>query len=115
MMESPHGELSVTVGAEGPSIVLAFEGELDLASAPFARTVVESIFADPPPRVVLDLAALRFMDTNGIDLLNRCAALGRRFRCLVEHRGATGMVARLLAMPAVDVLVPAELPAFSWN
>ena len=103
MAESPKGELSVTVAAEGANIVLVFAGELDLASAPLALEIVDHVFADRPRRVVLDLAALRFMDTKGVDVLNQCANLGRRHHVAVEHRGAHGVVALLLSMPGIDV------------
>ena len=116
MDAAPLGDLIVTVAAQGSSIVLAFDGELDLATAPFAQSVIDSVFtADPPPHVVLDRSALRFMDTNGIDILNQCGALGRKHRCLVGHRGAHGIVAALLALPAIDVAISEELPALSWN
>src|SRR5437879_13337252 len=106
MDAAPLGDLIVTVAAQGSSIVLAFDGQLGLSTAPFAQSVIESVFtADSPPRVILDLSALRFMDTNGIDILNRCGALGRKHRCLVEHRGAHGMVAALLALPTIDVSI----------
>lgn len=91
-------DLHVTIGAEGAVLVVRLRGELDLATAPFARSVVDCVFSDPPRHLVLDLSGLRFLNSSGLDVLAHCRDLGRRHGCEVVMRGATGIVARLLEL-----------------
>jgi anti-anti-sigma factor len=44
-------------------------GELDIGSIGPIRTAIETIVAERPERVVIDLSELRFMDSSGLSLL----------------------------------------------
>jgi anti-anti-sigma factor len=104
--------LNATISAEErgdgtADLVVSFSGELDLSTAPFARSVVDCVFGDPPRRLVLDLENLRFMSSPGLDVVAYCATLARRHGCTVEHRGASGTVALLLALLETSPLVDA--------
>jgi anti-anti-sigma factor len=52
-------------------VVIAVEGELDLASAPQLQREVLALLARPVSTVTLDLDALTFMDSSGLNVLNR--------------------------------------------
>ena len=57
-----HGDTSVTV---------VVEGELDLSSAPQLQREVLALLALPVNTVCLDFDALTFMDSSGLNVLNR--------------------------------------------
>ena len=48
---------------------LSLTGELDLASAPRVEEELERVERDGPPRLVLDLRGLTFMDSTGLRLI----------------------------------------------
>jgi anti-sigma B factor antagonist len=62
-------------------VVLAVNGDVDIATAPELRTRLARA-VDGHPAVVVDLAAVGFMDSTGLGVLvaayNRAAAAGRR-------------------------------------
>ncbi len=53
------------------TVVVVVEGELDLASAPQLQREVLALFALRVHVVTLDLDALTFMDSSGLNVLNR--------------------------------------------
>jgi stage II sporulation protein AA (anti-sigma F factor antagonist) len=53
------------------TVVIVVEGELDLATAPRLQREVLALLALPVHVVTLDLDALTFMDSSGLNLLNR--------------------------------------------
>jgi anti-sigma B factor antagonist len=49
--------------------VVSLSGELDLSSAPPLRELLASVLAeDPPPRIVLDLSDLDYLDSTGLSV-----------------------------------------------
>ena len=95
-----------TVEREG-ALRVVLSGELDVSTAPEVETRLLAIEAEdpPPPHVVVDLRALRFIDSTGLSLLvnthKRARAAGRRVT-IVCGRGparrileTTGLLDRL--------------------
>jgi len=63
-------ELELTCRQVGDGVlVIAFVGELDLATAPQARAYLQDKTAARPGHVVLDLARVEFMSSHGVRLL----------------------------------------------
>jgi anti-sigma B factor antagonist len=60
--------LAIDVVADGKTVTLVLEGELDLATAPSLRSCVESL-DHGWDLVVVDLAGLTFMDSTGVALI----------------------------------------------
>ena len=62
--------------------VVVLVGELDLATAPLLTGVLDPLVEDGPPEIVLDCAALTFLDSSGITVLvraqNRLSQMQRR-------------------------------------
>lgn len=54
---------------EHAELVLAFEGTLDMATAPRAIDVLQQFIAEHGPDVVLDMARLDFIDSKGVGAL----------------------------------------------
>jgi anti-sigma B factor antagonist len=74
------GTLSIDSSIDDGIASLALHGELDLASAPELESSLLSIEQQAPSRLVIDLRALRFIDSTGLRLLLQAHA-----RC--EQRG----------------------------
>lgn len=87
-----------------PVAVLAFEGDLDLASvADFVRAVAEAV----PRLVVLDLSGVRFIDSSGIHAVVRARlerASGDGQVQIVVARGSA--VERVLEMTGLGEELP---------
>ena len=80
--------------ADGGVVVCSVIGELDVASAPKLRTELVRLVAesDGPPRLVVDLAGVDFLDSTGLGVL-----LGG----LKRVRGRQGALALSRAEPQV--------------
>jgi anti-anti-sigma factor len=73
--------------------VLHVTGDVDLATAPALRQLLERPIADPACHIVVDLSAVTFMDCTGLrPLLDTQASIGDRLRL----RGLPRQVRRLL-------------------
>lgn len=80
--------LTVVTRSDGPSVILVFEGELDVTSAAEAEEAVRRACADAPDRMILDLTRLAFMDSTGVRVLVRA-------RRRLAERGAAIVLAGL--------------------
>jgi anti-anti-sigma factor len=59
--------LSIATVTSDGVCTLTLEGELDLASAPRLNFVIEKALESNVSRLVLDLAAVTFIDSSGLD------------------------------------------------
>jgi anti-sigma B factor antagonist len=67
---APAPELHVSVADEGATRTLAFAGEIDMASCPLVSELVSAALWDADVRsVVIDLAAVTFVDSTGLRTL----------------------------------------------
>ena len=82
--------LSVVIRDRPGATVVAVGGELDMASSPALDQAIERVRPGPEERIVLDLAALEFMDVSGLRVLldahHRAKTKGVRLT-LVNVRG----------------------------
>jgi anti-sigma B factor antagonist len=94
-------QLRVEVHRSADHVVLALNGELDLASAQLLQREVESAEIAAAPRLVLDLEGLDFIDSSGLRVLlsayERARERGQEF---AVTRGSP-QVQRLLAITRV--------------
>ena len=89
--------------------VVRVDGELDIATAPD----LEAVLLRPRPRderVVLDLSALRFMDSTGLRVLLRANAAAKEGRWQLFLRDVPPNVRRLFALSGVQDAVPPDAP-----
>ena len=57
----------IEIGCEGKNLVVALGGEIDHHNAAFLRTRIDKlIYEKKPPKLILDLSAIEFMDNNSI-------------------------------------------------
>lgn len=94
--------LDLTTAADGGTVTLALEGELDIASAPPVERELERIERDAPATIVLDLRALSFMDSTGLRIIVSADARAReQDRRLVVIQGPEP-VQRIFRMTRLD-------------
>ena len=66
-MERP--ELNIAVERAPDEVVLRLAGEIDVLTVTSLSTIVNEILADPPARIVLDMAGVTFCDSQGLGTL----------------------------------------------
>jgi anti-anti-sigma factor len=99
----------VTVCADATGARVVLRGELDTASAPALQQVLDQLRQEGSPKIVLDLAALKFLGTAGLVVLLRTdtqlrAAGGR----LILHRPPR-LARRVLAITGLDTMLTIRL------
>lgn len=63
------GHLTIARRIEADEVSLTVGGEIDLISAPALESALRDAESPRPGRIVLDLAALNFIDSSGIHML----------------------------------------------
>ncbi len=106
--------LLIAVTHEDQRVVLALDGELDMASAPQLQRAVDDPEIAGKPLVVLDLRHLDFIDSTGLRIILAARKLcGERDQELAVTQGSpqverllsvTGMAEHLRTVPATDEL-----------
>lgn len=66
-MERP--ELSITVQRAPDEITFVLAGEIDVLTVTQLATLVNEALAEPPARIVLDMAGVTFCDSQGLGTL----------------------------------------------
>ncbi|MFE3113410.1 STAS domain-containing protein [Kitasatospora indigofera] len=94
----------------GPVVEAA--GELDLDGAPILHAALHRALAIPPasPKLVIDLAAVTFCDSAGIDALLLARTETDRQGVTLHLGHPTHAVARVLEITGADQLIPVDLP-----
>jgi anti-anti-sigma factor len=62
-------ELTITVERAPDEVVLHLAGEIDVLTVTNLSALVNETLADPPPRIVLDMAGITFCDSQGLGTL----------------------------------------------
>ena len=66
-MERP--ELSIAIDRMPDEVVVHLVGEIDVLTVTRLSTVINEMLADPPTRIVLDMAGVTFCDSQGLGTL----------------------------------------------
>jgi anti-anti-sigma factor len=62
-------ELAITVRRSPGEAVVQLTGEIDMLTSTRLADMVNELLAEPPPRIVLDLAGVTFCDSQGLGTL----------------------------------------------
>jgi anti-anti-sigma factor len=80
-------ELSIAVQQAPDAVVFHLAGEIDVLTVTQLSILVNETLADPPPRIVLDMAGVTFCDSQGLGtlvVLSRKAQHARSVLALVN-------------------------------
>lgn len=100
-MSSP-AEFSVSLGGEGEEVVVEVRGELDVATSPDLRATLHPVAVAGPPRVVVDLSGVSFIDSTGIGVLVTALKQVRARGGQMVLRSPQPMVRKVLAITGLD-------------
>jgi len=97
-------ELALTESRIGHRLVLAAEGEVDLASADRLRAALDAAVQSGCSELWLDLSGLEFMDSTGITAIisARTSLDGRRFALICPP----GPIRRVLEIAGIEHAIP---------
>jgi len=104
-MEHEEIAFSVDVSTDDGRALITPKGELDMATQGELRAVLERARAEHRV-VILDLGALRFLDTSGLRLILETAEASRRDGFAFSVRPGSEPVQRLFEVAGVTDLVP---------
>ncbi|MFG1675060.1 STAS domain-containing protein [Micromonospora sp. NPDC049282] len=91
-----RAELSIAVNRTGDEAVLRLAGEIDMLTAAQLSTVVNEVLADPPPRIVLDLAGVTFCDSQGLGTLVVLSRKASHMQCVLMLSNVGDFLLRVL-------------------
>ncbi|MGI5246453.1 STAS domain-containing protein [Dactylosporangium sp. CA-139066] len=80
-------DLAVSVRRAPTETVVSLVGEIDMSTVSRLAAAVDDVLAEPPPRVVLDMAGVTFCDSQGLGtlvVLSRKATLAQTYLVLVN-------------------------------
>ncbi|MCW2918152.1 MAG: anti-sigma-factor antagonist [Actinomycetia bacterium] len=117
-----NAEFTVAARPAGQDEILQLRGELDMANAHDLRRHIRAVLNDrDPPRLILDLAGLDFVDSSGLAVMLwahfRLAERGHVLCLAAAHAHVlkvlhlTGLHQRLHTYPALADALRAPLPA----
>ena len=103
-------DLVIETSREGSTVVIAVRGEVDIATAPLLRAVLDGVYAAHPRRVEVDLSEVTFLDSH---VLTTLIAARRRLaaaRAALALRDPSRQVVRVLAASGLDRVFALSTP-----
>lgn len=96
--------LAMTVAVEREMVVVAVEGEIDMATAPALLECLTAAGDTRPAQLVVDLADVTFLDSSGLNVLMRAHTLLAEAGTAVTVRNCCPQAARVLELTGVGDL-----------
>ena len=93
-MERP--ELSIAVERAPDEIVFRLAGEIDVLTVTKLSALVNDVLADPPARMVLDMAGVTFCDSQGLGTLVVLSRKAQHARSLLALTNVGDFLLRVL-------------------
>jgi anti-anti-sigma factor len=90
--------------SSGVEISVVGAGEIDMASAPELDLRLQKAIRTHPARVVVDLSAVTFLDSSGINTLVRAKNVGDGFGVELVLESPTEACQRVLKVAGLDVI-----------
>jgi anti-sigma B factor antagonist len=70
-------ELEIARESRGDAMILSPQGEIDLSCAPALRTHLSEALRDHPPKLIIDLTDVPYMDSSGVATFVEAMQLAR--------------------------------------
>ena len=114
MTDHRLGQFGITVGYDVDQAILVVQGDVDMLTAPTLGAMLGVLVDQDHPNVVLDLAALGFMDAAGLAVIADTSARLAQSGRVLTMRAAPRQTRRILEITGLDDLVRLE-EAFNAN
>lgn len=103
---------SVDVRHDGPVAIVALSGEIDLQTSPSVRQVILETLTHKQP-MVIDLTAVRYIDSSGVASLVEGFQTARTQRTAFVLAGVSASAMRVLQLARLDRVfaLAADVPA----
>jgi anti-sigma B factor antagonist len=98
----PPGNLQVTSRTQGSTHVLSVSGQIDVATVDALAGKIREAIAEEPETVVVDLSAVGFFGSGGLNTLLEADGRARASGCRLVVVPGTGVVRRLLERTQAD-------------
>ncbi len=93
---------------DGEPAVLVVSGEVDIATCPVLRRAIDGVLDTGRANVVIDVAAVEFIDAMGIGLLIWAAGQASEAGGRLVLRAPSRAMCRMLSLLQLDGSLPAE-------
>jgi anti-sigma B factor antagonist len=100
--EDTQAELRIDARHARDRTVLSLHGELDLASAPFLQSEIESVEAADARLVVLDLDDLEFIDSTGLRIILAAHEHAQEHGQMFALTRGSQQVQRIMSITGID-------------
>jgi anti-sigma B factor antagonist len=100
----PEGEMNVRTEHRGATVIVAPEGDVDLARSPALREALKKAQADRPERVVVNLEGVEYMDSSGVATLVEALQAARRTRSRMVLCGLQDRVRSIFEIARLDTV-----------
>lgn len=98
-------ELEITTSSHSNCVFIAIHGEIDVHTAPrLTRALADAMDNAPQPRVLVDMAAVEFCDSTGVNALLTGMRQARRQGGDVELVAPCSTVRKVLAITGLDTV-----------
>jgi len=97
-------DLGILVRASGDEVVISVAGELDLVTAPAVLRQVQALACLPVEALTIDLAAVEFLDSSGLNMLNQVRLLAAERRLPFTLASVPPCAQRVLEVTEMDGL-----------
>lgn len=106
-------QLSGSLRVDDSVAVLSLRGEIDIATVPLLRDLVDRALAAGAPRSVVDLAEVDFLDAGGLSVLVAAAARARKSGARLAVHAASARIYRLFVITNLTELLQVQRPPIS--
>ncbi|MBR4873753.1 MAG: STAS domain-containing protein [Clostridia bacterium] len=100
---------NLAVAQEGNAVVVALAGEIDHHNASGLRADIDKlIYEERPPKMVLDLANIEFMDSSGLGLIMGRYSLVKEFGGELTVRNPNARVLKICKLAGLERMIRIE-------
>jgi len=99
-------DLTLDIREEGAATIVAARGEVTVFSSPALREALRKITDGRPPRLVLDLAETRYIDSSGVATLVEALQTIQRYKGKLVLTGLNQRVRGVFEIARLDSIFP---------
>lgn len=102
MADRRNSTLTVSSRADGPATIVTPVGDVDLTASPLLRQELKKVQAAGPKRLIVDLAAVGYMDSSGLATLVEAMQQARKTGTRIVLCAMTDRVRSIFEIARLD-------------